>query len=175
MAGRLLILLLAAVAAATPASAEVELAFYSRDGDGRTFPHAFVALTGSGGPRHEPIDRAVGFTARRVSMDIVAVPVAGALMAEPPAMIARSRRHLAIRLSDRRYQAVREAIRRWRSAPQPNYHLERRNCVHFVADVARAAGLAVPAPGLRWRDPQAYVAALAAANRGRPRLSLKAM
>ncbi len=170
-------LILAAIGA--PAAAEVELAFHGRDGDGRTFPHAFITLTGETGPGRVRIDRSAGFTAVRVSMDILAGPVPGALQSEPAVLVARSKRYLAVRLSDARFHAVTAAIRRWRAAPQPSYHLERRNCVHFVAEIARAAGLKVPAPGGFWRDPQGFLTALAAANgplpAQRPALSQRAI
>lgn len=147
------------------AAAEVEVAFYSRPGDGRTFPHAFVTLRGTIGPERRRIERAVGFTAVRVGLDILNGPVAGAVVVEPPEFIVRSERELALRISDDRYARIDSAIRQWKAAPQPSYRLDRRNCVHFVAAVARAAGLRVPPAGRYWRDPHGFLTALAAANR----------
>jgi hypothetical protein len=121
-------------------------------------------MRGDLGPEHLPIDRSVGFSAVRVSMAIVARPVPGMLLREPRAQIARSKRYFAVRLTDARYRAVDAAIRRWQAAPQPSYNLERRNCVHFVAAVARASGLRVPSATAYWRDPSAFVGALRATN-----------
>ena len=51
--------------------------------------------------------------------------------------MARSTRQFALTLSDERYRAVMAVVERWRNRPQPSYNLNHRNCVHFVAELAR--------------------------------------
>ena len=136
-----LFLLLLCWPAAVPAQ-QVEIHFYSKD-LAKTFPHAFVRLTGTG------LDTNYGFTAERVSPAILMGPVKGKIQTVPPDYVARSQRHFSLSLSDEQYRLVLAVIEQWRAAPQPSYRLNSSNCVHFVASVAQALGLnAAPAPQL---------------------------
>ena len=128
---------------ASPAGAAVEIAFYSRELGGNNFPHAFVSLRGTLDATGAPVDTSVGFTARSLSPAIRWGSVAGEIVVEGPRQIARSDRQFALTLNDDQYRAVLGVVARWRSRAQPSYNLNRRNCVHFVGELAQAAGLRV--------------------------------
>lgn len=134
---------LLAILGATPAAAAVEIAFYSRELGGNNFPHAFVSLRGTVDATGERVDTSYGFTARAISPAILFGSVAGEVLVEGPRQIARSDRQFAVTLSDDQYRAVLGVVARWRNRPQPSYNLNRRNCVHFVGELAQAAGLRV--------------------------------
>ena len=70
-----------------------------------------------------------------------------------------------MRLSDAQFANVQRAFKQWVAVKGLSYDLETRNCVHFIAAMARAAGLDAPdVPGLM-KQPTAYLATVAARNR----------
>ena len=138
-----LLAFLIALAVPFPAAAAVEIAFYSRELGGNNFPHAFIALHGTLDATGEQVDTSYGFTAHAVTPAILFGSVTGEIVVEGPRQIARSNRQFALVLSDERYRTVMAVVERWRDRPQPSYNLNRRNCVHFVAEVAQALGLRV--------------------------------
>jgi hypothetical protein len=127
---------------ASPAAAAVEIGFYSRELTGRNFPHAFVMLRGTVDATGEQVDTSYGFTAHAVTPALLLGSVTGDVV-QGAQQTAHSRRQFALTLSDARYLAVMAVVERWRNRPQPSYNLNRRNCVHFVAELAEAAGLRV--------------------------------
>jgi len=146
------------------ANAAVEISFYSRELGGNNFPHAFVNLKGqpdSGGPA---IDRRFGFTAKAISPAILTGSVGGTVMNEPLPYVAKSNRHFSFTLSDEQYRSVMTTIERWQAKKQPSYNLNRANCVHFVGDLARAAGLVVPPRDDLMKKPRSFLLAVKAAN-----------
>lgn len=140
LARLLAFLLLAGLAA--PAWADVQLSFYSRELGGNNFPHAFVRMSGTL-TDGSAVDTAVGFTARSVTPAILLGSVTGDVIQETPGMIARSDRQFSVTVDEDRYRAVLAVVERWRTRTQPSYNLNRRNCVHFVGELAEAAGLRV--------------------------------
>ncbi|HEX8641145.1 MAG TPA: hypothetical protein VF704_08310 [Allosphingosinicella sp.] len=138
-------------------AAAVEVAFYSREMSRRYFPHAFVRIQGTLDAGGEPIDATYGFTARSVGPGILLGSVAGEVREEPPEGIARSERQFAFTATDAQYEAVLAAVERWRIRRQPSYNLNRRNCVHFVADVARALGLRTDGAERLMKRPRAFL------------------
>jgi hypothetical protein len=48
-------------------------------------------------------------------------------------------------------------VDRWRNAPQPSYNLNHRNCVHFVAEIAEAAGLQVDRLDRLMKRPRSFL------------------
>ena len=130
------------------ARAAVELAFYSRD-QGVDFPHAFVTLKGTLDATGEAVDTNFGFTPRHISPAVLMGSVGGKVVSVEADYIALSNRHFAVVLTDAQYRAVMAEVEAWRTRAQPNYNLNRRNCVIFVAEVADAAGIdGSPEPGL---------------------------
>ena len=167
---RILLILLAFLG--VPAHAAVEIAFYSHElqasGNGERiveFPHAFVTLRGTPDAGGRAIDGNYGFTADRISPAILMGPVKGRMVSAGKAYVRGSRRHLALRLSDARLATVQAAYRRWAGVKGKSYDLETRNCVHFVAEMARAAGLNVPNDPSLMKTPAAFLEAVVARNR----------
>ena len=151
-----------------PATAAVEMAFYSRELGGNNFPHAFVALHGTVDATGEQVDTSYGFTARAVTPAILFGSVSGEIVVEGAAQMARSTRQFAVTLSDDQYRAVMAVVEAWRNRPQPSYNLNHRNCVHFVAELARTIGLNVEeVPGLMKR-PRSFLLHVRSLN---PRLA----
>jgi hypothetical protein len=135
-----------------PAAAAVEIAFYSRELGGNNFPHAFVALHGTVDSTGEQVNTTLGFTAHSVTPAILFGSVTGEIVVEGERQMARSTRQFALTLSDESYRAVMAVVDQWRNRAQPSYNLNHRNCVHFVAELARTVGLRVEeVPGLMKR------------------------
>jgi hypothetical protein len=139
------------------AQAAVEVAFYSRELGGNNFPHAFVALRGTLDATGEAVDTTYGFTAKAVTPALLFGSVSGEVVEEGERQIARSDRQFAVTLSDERYAALMAVVERWRNAQQPSYNLNRRNCVHFVAELAEAAGLRVERIGRLMKRPRSFL------------------
>lgn len=150
-------------AAAGPAEAAVTMVFWSHE-FGNEFPHAFVTLRGvpdAGGP---PVDTNVGFTARHLSPKLLFGTVDGRLDVARPGYMRRSDAQFAIVLTDVQYAAVLALARAWSDS---RYNLNSRNCVHFVQEAGRIAGLrGLDHPQLM-KKPRSYLKAVAAANAGR--------
>ena len=140
---RLLLALLLLCGLPAYAFAAVEIGFYSRELGGNNFPHAFVVLRGTVDSSSEVIDASYGFTAKAITPALLFGSVSGEVVVEGPEQIARSDRQFALTLTDDQYRAAMAVVERWRNRPQPSYHLNRRNCVHFVAELAEAVGLRV--------------------------------
>jgi hypothetical protein len=149
-----------------PAAAAVEIAFYSRELDDRNFPHAFVVLTGTVDATGERVDTSLGFTAHSVTPAILFGSVTGEVLVQRQDQIARSERQFAVTLPDERYRAVLAVAERWRGRPQPSYNLNRANCVHFVAELARAAGLRVENAARLMKRPRSFLQHVRGLNPG---------
>lgn len=132
-------ILLALVAALllpfTPAAADVDVRFYSRD-LGEVFPHAFFEVEGPATPK-----RNYGFTAKTISPAILWGPVAGKIIEMGPAYIAKSQHHFTLRISDAQHARLMQLVEQWRTKPSPSYDLYKANCVSFVADAVRLLNL----------------------------------
>ena len=148
------------------ALAEVKVTFHSRD-MGATFPHAFVSFKGTVDATGEVVDTAYGFTAKTISPAILAGSVTGKVQVETKDYVENSKRHFTLTLPDDRYQAVMAVVERWRDAPQPSYNLNRANCVHFVGELAQAAGLDVTFDPKLMKKPKSFLVAVTAANQSR--------
>jgi hypothetical protein len=161
---RLLLLAALLLSLQTPANAGVEIAFYSRELGGNNFPHAFVTLKGTVDATGETVDTSLGFTAKAVTPAILFGSVAGEVLVEGERQIARSDRQFALVLSDAQYEAAMAVIERWRARAQPSYNLNRRNCIHFVGEIARAIGLRVDYPRRLMRRPRSFLEHVRASN-----------
>ena len=167
---RILLFLLAFLS--YPAQAAVEIAFYSHElqasGNGERiieFPHSFVTMRGKPDAGGKAIDGNYGFTADTISPAIVMGPVKGRMVSAGKAYVRGSRRHIAFYLTDARYAAVQSAYKNWAAVKGKSYDLYTRNCVHFVAAMARAAGLVVPVDPLLMKSPSKFLEAVAARNK----------
>jgi len=144
------------LACGTAAHAEKQIAFYSKD-MASSFPHAYVRLTGSDDATGQPIDVNYGFTPVRLSPAILFGPVNGMIQSVGPEYIARSDRHFEVALTPDQYARVVAVVEKWRDSPQPNYRLNGRNCVDFVADVANAIGISAPVIPKLMKKPKSYL------------------
>lgn len=163
-------MLLALLLAATPSTgrAAVAITFYSHE-FGSDFPHAFILLNGTDDRTGEKIDANYGFTATHISPAILFGPVQGEVFSRDSVRDAKylkgSDRHFSIILTNQEYQTVLATIEKWRSLKQPSYDLDRRNCVHFVADVAASLGMKADTPKALMKKPRSYTESLTRANR----------
>jgi hypothetical protein len=147
-----------------PAESAVEIAFYSRELGGNNFPHAFVALHGIVDSTGEQVNTTYGFTAHSVTPALLFGSVTGEIVVEGERQMARSTRQFAMTLSEERYQAVTAVVEQWRNRPQPSYNLNHRNCVHFVAALARASGLRVEEVPRLMKRPRSFLLHVRALN-----------
>ena len=158
--------LLAALALAMPAaaSAAVEITFYARE-FGSQFPHGFVTLAGTPDRGGDRIDTNYGFTATHVTPAILFGSVRGTVEPVSAGYTRGSEAHFALNLTDEEYDRVTATVERYRALDQPSYSLNRRNCVHFIADVAAALGMRAEVPRNLTRRPRSFIELLIRENR----------
>ncbi len=163
---RLIAFLAAALLAVTaaPVWAAVSITFYSKE-LGASFPHAFVILEGTPDRGGAQIEEDYGFTAKTISPAILWGKVSGEVITDHTVgYVKGSDRHFTVALADSEYDAVMATIARWRATKQPNYDLDRHNCVHFVADLAAAIGM-TPDTRKLMKKPRSFLETLVAQNR----------
>lgn len=155
------------IVAAWPAQAAVTITFWSHE-FGNSFPHAFITLRGTpdaGGPS---INQDYGFTAKSVSPALLFGSVPGAVQPAKLPYLQSSDAQFSVVLTDAQYAQVRALIAAWSEGTgDAHYNLNNRNCVHFVKEAARVAGLS----GLDWpklmKKPRSYLLAVQGANETR--------
>ncbi len=151
-------LALAAALIAIPAKAEVLVTFWSHSRD-QNYPHAFLVMQGRIDATGEVVDTNVGFTAHSISPMVLLGSVRGEMERLSAGYVARpaSQPHFALRLNDAQYARLQAFIAQWANAPQPNYNLRRRNCVHFIMEAAVLLGLNVNRASSHFRAPSAFL------------------
>ena len=153
------------VAWSVPAPAAVTITFYSKE-LGTTFPHALVTMNGTLDRSGARIDVDYGFTAKSVTPAILFGAVKGEVISDHgKSYIRASDKHIILTLSDADYDKVMAVVARWRALPQPSYSLDKRNCVHFVADVAAGLGMRADIPKKLVKKPRSYLNLLTEGNR----------
>ncbi len=160
----LFLLLLALAGLASPASAAVEVSFYSKE-FGSSYPHAFITVRGTVDRNGDQVDTSYGFTAKNVTPAILMRAVPGEIVQSSAGYIAKSERHFSLMLTDQEYDKLLAVVEAWRTARQPSYHLNRRNCVYFVAELAAALGMRADTPKALMKKPFSYVRHLMQTNR----------
>lgn len=155
------------IGVALPAQAAVTITFWSHE-LGNSFPHAFFTLRGTpdaGGP---PVDVNYGFTAKSVSPALLIGTVPGRLDISTPGYMRGSDAQFSVVLTDQQYTDILTLIADWDDKTgDGHYNLGNRNCIHFVKEAARIAGLdGLDQPRLM-RKPRSYLKAVEAANTGR--------
>lgn len=134
---------------------------------GNEFPHAFFALRGVPDAGGGPVDVNYGFTAKSLTPAILFGTVQGRLDLATPSYMRRSDVQFSLVLTDAQYAAVLALVREWGETGDTRYNLNRRNCVHFVQEAARRAGLSGTDQPALMKKPRSYLRAVAAANPGR--------
>lgn len=154
----LIALIIAALTAAAPASAQVQLSFHSFNGSmlGGRYPHTFIVMEGTLEADGTPVNENYGYTSVRVTPAILSGNVAGTIHVEKPKYITTTNRHFTVPISDAQYRAIVEEVRSWRDAGKV-YNLDTRNCIHFVAKIAELAGLRAEVPRSLTRKPRAWL------------------
>jgi hypothetical protein len=154
--------LAAALLVPAPARAEVVLGFWSRD-FGRYFPHAFVTVKGTLDATGEPVDTSWGFTLNALSPKALFGSVKAHIDVTAKDYMRGSEVHFTVRLTDQQYLAIKRQVAAW-GQPEVRWNLNKRNCVHFVAEVARHAGLSVVEDRRLMRKPKSFTRSLIPLN-----------
>ena len=152
----LLSLLLLCTGLVSPARAEVVVSFYSHD-FGDRFPHAFIVVKGKLDATGEDIDTNYGFTATSVSPAILFGSVKGEVQTSKPDYIAKSDRQFDVTVDDATYARLLAKVAEWRDREQPSYSLNKRNCVHFVMELAETVGLKVDRKSKLFKKPKSFL------------------
>ncbi|GAA0645506.1 hypothetical protein [Brevundimonas lenta] len=152
---------------AGPAWAAVTLTFYAHPGsrvrNGELlFPHAYVHATGTLDATGEAVDWSAGFTAKNPGPQLLFARDTGEVRNPDPRYVDEGRPYLQLVVSDEAYRAVRARADWWNGPEGSVYDLRRRNCISFIADLARTAGLQTAAePSMK---PGTFLEATAALN-----------
>lgn len=156
--------LLFSIFGAWPAQASVTITFWSRD-FGNYFPHAFFMLRGTPDAGGAPVDASYGFTAKSVSPALLFGNVKGRVERPKPAYMAGSHVRFARTLTDVQYAAILSLVREWdEKTGDATYNLGKRNCVTFVREAARRAGLTIVDFPKLMKKPSSYLRAVVAAQ-----------
>lgn len=155
------------LAIAIPAQAAVTITFWNHE-LGNSFPHAFVTLRGTPDAGGDPVDLSVGFTAKAVTPALLWGTVAGKIERPTTSYMNGSHAQFSVVLSDAQYTAELALITAWDDTlgGDSHYNLGKRNCIHFVEEAARAAGLTGLDQPKLMKKPRSYLQAVAAANPG---------
>ena len=152
----LLSLLLLCAGLSAPARAEVVVSFYSHD-FGDRFPHAFIVLKGQVDATGEQVDTNYGFTATSVSPAILLGSVKGEVQTSKPDYVEKSDRQFDVTIDDATYARLLTKVAEWRDREQPSYSLNKRNCVHFVMELAEVVGLKVDRKSKLFKKPKSFL------------------
>lgn len=161
--------MLAVLAALTggPAWAAVTVTFYAHPGArvrgaDLLFPHAYVQATGSLDDTGDAVSWAAGFTAKNPGPQLLFVSGKGVVQTPDARYVHEGKPYLSLTISDAAYRALRARADWWNSAEHSTYELRRRNCITFVADMARTIDLrTAEEPSMK---PGSFLEATAALN-----------
>lgn len=158
-------LLLALIAG--QAWAEVTVTFYAhpgariRGGD-LLFPHAYVHAEGTVEATGELVDWSAGFTAKSPGPHLLFARGGGVVTAPDARYVDEGRPFLTLSIDDAAWYALKARAEWWNSPEGSVYDLRRRNCITFIADLARMVGLqTAPEPSMK---PGSFLEATAALN-----------
>ena len=158
-------LLLALIAG--QAWAEVTVTFYAHPGarvrDGYLlFPHAYVHAEGTVDATGEAVDWSAGFTAKSPGPHLLFMR-GGGVVEEPDARyVDEGQPFLELTVDDAAWYALKARAEWWNTPEGSVYDLRRRNCITFIADLARVVGLrTAPEPSMK---PGTVLEATAALN-----------
>lgn len=137
------------------AEADVSVTFYSHD-FGEHFPHAFFVAQGnlSDGAL---IDEAFGFTASNISPAILLGSVKGHVSTPKTKYIQNSKPHFTLLLDDEQYHNLKLVVHKWNAIPGKSYSLNKRNCVHFIAESLTTLGYTVNIKSKYFKKPKSFL------------------
>ena len=153
--------------AAAPSAAAATISFYTHGWGMRGvgyvyFPHAFVVLERAADEPGGPSRESYGFTASSPDSVMLTGRSGGVINTPDERYSGQSRLHFSMRITYEQYQAIEDAIERWRNTDGNRYDLDRRNCISFVAELGRVLGLSTP--DRVGRDPAGFMERVRAAN-----------
>lgn len=105
------------------------------------FPHAYVNATGTLDETGEPVNWAAGFTAKNPGPQLLFARGAGVVQEPDARYVGEGKPYLRLTVTDAAYRAIRARADWWAGPEGSTYDLRRRNCITFIADLARLAGL----------------------------------
>jgi len=150
------------------AQADVTVTFWSQE-LGRNFPHAFFTLHGVRADGTD-VHLSYGFTAKAITPAILFGTVPGRIEETSEAYIARSNAHFSVVLTQAQYDAIMKLVAEWGEEGDHRYRLNSRNCVHFVAEAMRRAGLVVIEDKKLMKKPRSFIQSIEPLNAGHVRL-----
>ena len=141
------------------AAAQVTLSFYSYSGSvilPGGYPHAFIRLEGTEDQTGEKVLKIFGFTPESTYQAALKGNVNGYIHEIIPRLLAgkKNNRHFSVVLTDTQYHQVLDEVEKWRSS---TYNLGTRNCLHFVAAIARLVGIDAIVPDNMTRKPKTWL------------------
>lgn len=154
--------------AALPAQARVTITFWSYE-NGGDFPHAFFTVHGTPERGGSPARYTYGFTPKTVTPMMLIGNTPGKVSNTPKSYLERGTPHFATQISDAQYDAVMSLAREWGDKGNNTYSLNRRNCVHFVAEAMRRSGLQVVEAKNLMKKPRSFTESIQKMNDGRIR------
>lgn len=141
---------------AQSAQAAITITFYSHD-FGSHFPHAFVTLKGTVDSTGEVVDTNYGFTAVNITPGILFGSVKGKISTSKAKYVETSDPHFSLVLTDEQYLKVLAKMREWRDKPQKSYNLGKRNCVHFISEVAQILNIKTNKDTKYYKKPKSFL------------------
>lgn len=144
---------------AAPSIAGVQVQFHSFNGSvliGR-YPHTFISLNGTLDGSGEVIDKNFGFSAKDITPAMLSGPVKHKIVIEPVKYVKSTNVHFSMKISDAQYHRIIAEVNAWQSAPGKYYDLDKRNCIHFVGEIAKILGLRVEYPPKMMRKPKKWL------------------
>src|SRR5690606_8275063 len=101
----------------------------------------YVQATGTLDDTGEAVDWAAGFTARHPGPQLLFMRDTGVVLQPDPRYVDEGTPYLSLTVDDAVYRAMRARADWWNGPDGRVYDLRRRNCISFVADLARVVGL----------------------------------
>ncbi len=147
------------------AHADVRMTFWSRD-TSNYFPHAFFTLKGTLDSTGQVVDESYGFTLNDLTPIALFASVPAHIDITNKKYIRGSDAQFRITITDAQYDAIKAQVAQW-DAPGSKWNLNKRNCVFFVAEAARRAGLVVVEDKKLMKKPKSFTRSLIALNPGR--------
>ncbi|MGB6317698.1 MAG: hypothetical protein WBG08_03610 [Litorimonas sp.] len=136
--------------------------FYSHS-FGENFPHAFVLIETRNAYGQIAQD-AFGFSARHLSPKILMGTVDGHIAIPSARYVRQSDPHFTLPVTRAQMARIGAIRNRWSAGEGGRYNLNRRNCVHFIGELAEAVGLRTNRDSAHFKEPASFLREVAALN-----------
>ena len=108
------------------------------------YPHAFIHLNGTLAATGMPINETIGFGATSFGPHLLFSRVPGEIGRPGRLQTDGGTDYISVPISDATYNAIMQRVDYWKTPEGGTYDLRRRNCIHFVIEIAEIAGLRAP-------------------------------